>query len=836
MENLDIPNIKETHIRYALLHPQSEGDPEKALGLLRLLNDTVNGMLHKYNPLIPMVGAENRNNVTCYIDSLLFAIFARVDSFESMLSVEFADPATNNLAFLIRLWVNMLRTGRLFTIDLVKFLQDALGDCGWDEAREIQQQDVSEAFTFITDRLALPLLTLKMDVYHTGKESNDDHRLVRERLLDVAIPEEPLPDGSVVKLEDCLENFFNNKVEVKRMLQRRNTITSRPSDILAKRQTSQAGQLEDVKKTNAETSFFRKTNLMNLSNPTVKTANHKNSKDDSVISYGIKSKDDDTSNSLRKEVLIPAWQFFHLVPWFQNKGTIEGQPTTDAQVAAHFAKRRPVLGICLKRYKHSADGGPKRLDTYIDVPLEIRLPHFISDGTQDDGFGSSFSTFKLSLQSIVCHRGVSLNAGHYVSIVRPTANEISTTESISEHERRYQWLMHDDLAREARVTVVDVRKALKAECPYVLFYQVQPIEDDEDYYYASRSSSEMEEPPTYAEATLKPEDSSVPIVIAGTTLTDITNDSLKCTISPPPTPPIAPVESVSNRTLILNGHLSPPRTPLLGPQFSAGSRKSLEHSRSAPPVLLDEDIRAQSLDLTSSNKSSGPSGQERGSTDSSNDKRKSVVFTDSSVGPSVLTTPIDGLAVGQDGYLTAKDLSAPPGLNVAISPGKKFTMRRGRVRDESRDDKDKEEKAEKRSSRIWSTVGNRNPRPKSVPPNTENRTYMANMMKGLKGTLSKDKLPITVLGSDADINLQDEKTPLHSIQNSPKLDTGEFETLPRSKKEGKEKNGGLGLGRKKSTRSRSMARRLSVIGLGETKDKSQSKEEKKEPDRECTLM
>lgn len=174
-----------------------------------------------------MIGAVNREFVTCYIDSLLFAMFARLDSFESILSVEFTDPAANTLAIIIRFWVNMLRTGRLITTDITKHLQEALGDCGWDAARKLAQQDVSEAFTFITDRLALPLLTLKMDVYHTGKEDTDDHRIVRERLLDVAIPEPP-DDGSSINLEDCLENYFNNKVEVKRHLQRRNTINARP--------------------------------------------------------------------------------------------------------------------------------------------------------------------------------------------------------------------------------------------------------------------------------------------------------------------------------------------------------------------------------------------------------------------------------------------------------------------------------------------------------------------------------------------------------------------------------------------------------------------------------
>jgi hypothetical protein len=81
-----------------------------------------------------------------------------------------------------------------------------------------------------------------MDVYHTGKEDNDDHRIVRERLLDVAIPEPP-EDGSSVNLEDCLESYFNNKIEVKRHLQRRNTIHSKP---VPKVEKAKIGHIENI--------------------------------------------------------------------------------------------------------------------------------------------------------------------------------------------------------------------------------------------------------------------------------------------------------------------------------------------------------------------------------------------------------------------------------------------------------------------------------------------------------------------------------------------------------------------------------------------------------------
>lgn len=98
--------------------------------------------------------------------------------------------------------------------------------CGWEEAGELCQQDTSEAFGFITEKLQLPLLTLKMDIYHTGTDDDpDDHKFINERLLEVAVPDEPGGDKAV-QLEDCLEEYFNNRIEVVRRLERSNTQSS----------------------------------------------------------------------------------------------------------------------------------------------------------------------------------------------------------------------------------------------------------------------------------------------------------------------------------------------------------------------------------------------------------------------------------------------------------------------------------------------------------------------------------------------------------------------------------------------------------------------------------
>lgn len=66
-----------------------------------------------------MLGAENRENVTCYLDALLFAMFANLTAFECMLKNDSTDESQRKLAALLRLWVNMLRSGKLIHTDMV---------------------------------------------------------------------------------------------------------------------------------------------------------------------------------------------------------------------------------------------------------------------------------------------------------------------------------------------------------------------------------------------------------------------------------------------------------------------------------------------------------------------------------------------------------------------------------------------------------------------------------------------------------------------------------------------------------------------------------------------
>lgn len=115
-----ITGLEDAQIEYALHTKYAVGDPDRAFDILVLFQESVEGIVRPYDPNIHMLGAENRGNVTCWLDSLLFAMFARLGSFEPILYTNFDDEPRRRLSTLIRLWVNMLRTGKLIQTDIVR--------------------------------------------------------------------------------------------------------------------------------------------------------------------------------------------------------------------------------------------------------------------------------------------------------------------------------------------------------------------------------------------------------------------------------------------------------------------------------------------------------------------------------------------------------------------------------------------------------------------------------------------------------------------------------------------------------------------------------------------
>ncbi|KAK8855535.1 cysteine proteinase [Apiospora arundinis] len=551
---LGIKNAEEEHVLYALHYKCSAGNVEKAVELMCLQQKALAGELVPYNPNVQMLGAENRGNVTCYLDALLFAMFAKVEAFECMLKKDLPEDPQTKLAALLRLWVNMLRSGKLIQSDMTEHIQNALAACGWNDAKLLEQQDTSEAFAFITETLQLPLLPLQVDLFHQGKNDEADHKVVYERLLNLAVPD---AEGKEVKLEDCLEEYFNSQVDVHRddleeskttrrvtltPTPRASTVQAAPSTPLSTIRLVSNGDDEGTSGgssgTDEEEGHDHSTPLERrwTERPSTATSveSHtrpQRSRTESLIQRVVldeqaKSTDGADNASLFarakrtasvvKAVTIPAWQFFRLIPWHSTSDAQE--PQNDLEVARHFSQR-PVVGICLKRYMVDENGVPKRQNTFIDIPDSLRLPHFIVDDRHVEENGLS-TDYKLVLQSVVCHRGDSLHSGHYISFVRVapkllTDNRRHDSDPPPDYEEA-QWVLFDDLSYENRVsTVDDIKQSLKDEMPYLLFYQIVPIVD----VTASSTDGTDAEPPSY-------DDSAVALKTAGTATPNLERLSL----------------------------------------------------------------------------------------------------------------------------------------------------------------------------------------------------------------------------------------------------------------------------------------------------------------------
>jgi hypothetical protein len=96
------------------------GHVDKAVKFISFQREAAAGNIVRYDPKVQMAGAENRGSVTCYLDALLFAMFARFDAFERMLKRDFEGESRQKLAMLLRLWVNLLRSGELIHTDTVR--------------------------------------------------------------------------------------------------------------------------------------------------------------------------------------------------------------------------------------------------------------------------------------------------------------------------------------------------------------------------------------------------------------------------------------------------------------------------------------------------------------------------------------------------------------------------------------------------------------------------------------------------------------------------------------------------------------------------------------------
>lgn len=111
---------RDKHLERILNQPYAKGNRVKAEEVLNLLEISENRKVLPKEPARKGSGAINRGGNTCWLDSLIFAMFGFLDNFETMITRHFPEKSRERLALMLRLYVNLLRSGRLITVDIVR--------------------------------------------------------------------------------------------------------------------------------------------------------------------------------------------------------------------------------------------------------------------------------------------------------------------------------------------------------------------------------------------------------------------------------------------------------------------------------------------------------------------------------------------------------------------------------------------------------------------------------------------------------------------------------------------------------------------------------------------
>jgi hypothetical protein len=198
------------------------------------------GEFKSHHKEIQLIGMDNLWNTSCYIDSLIVSLFYSNSSLDYLLD-KTLDPNMSSefqqqierLKIILRFIVNLLRAGEHINTKIIYQLFIILNALGCDMVMSGKQQDALQIFEFIAESLSLPLLTLKLDIIHTGKLNvNDDLRLIGERSLFISIPTLQSPstiNQQPITLEECLNSYFNNSITVRRHIDQKMSMTTIPT-------------------------------------------------------------------------------------------------------------------------------------------------------------------------------------------------------------------------------------------------------------------------------------------------------------------------------------------------------------------------------------------------------------------------------------------------------------------------------------------------------------------------------------------------------------------------------------------------------------------------------
>ncbi|XJO76031.1 hypothetical protein BDV3_006610 [Batrachochytrium dendrobatidis] len=314
------------------------------------------------------LGMVNIGN-SCYIDALLFAMFACGTAFDGLMDAPTLDTGDEmdysmkrflrfSLESSIRLIVNRLRKGQLVDKIYVARFRKALAELGWFGENKDNvglQQDTSELFLFLMNTLGAPFLPLQSEIFHGAHSSCDDLRIFTERIIQLSIPS-TVSHVSVL-LEDMLEDhFFSNMVQIKRRSE---------------------SSLDSTSSTNAE---------------------HTLSNDASHLESGSRP------THLKH---IEAWQSSRVLP-FLTPECETGDPSRNIPQS----QTRPItIPFMIKRFSYDVRSGQTvRIGRRVYIPTEIPFGDFIvhnanPTGTDKQDHLGVNRNYCLRLRSILCHEG-----------------------------------------------------------------------------------------------------------------------------------------------------------------------------------------------------------------------------------------------------------------------------------------------------------------------------------------------------------------------------------------------------------------------------------------------
>ncbi|KAF9158839.1 hypothetical protein DFQ26_007184 [Actinomortierella ambigua] len=414
--------------------------------------------------------------VVLLTDSLLFAMFARLSAFEGLLTVNLdgdddsdsdddhhAGPngggggggtaaagtgtggteqphealllSQHRLQTWLRMFVNQLRQGRLVQAHVVRELRQHLYSCGWSIGPQLQQmdsrlsqqqlqaiasrqEDASELFMFLTEILHLPFLPLEQRLLHGARISDDDDKVITERMLQICIP---TPEEQ--RLRQAKEHQHQHNTQLQDPAGQLMAATTFHPPVpktresrLARFLNPKSNKADKVDKHHHHQSLSSSAPVTSALPPLPPRAVGPSPSDSPELEILSLEKllaqhfYDNTLTGIRRkvssgtgaplspgvEIPVSAWQVLELLPFYSSSNE-QGQEVAASR--RQYPGDVVILPLILKRYSFGMDGQARRISTPIEIPRRIDFSRFVNPGPERADSFSSTSAASLSSTS-----------------------------------------------------------------------------------------------------------------------------------------------------------------------------------------------------------------------------------------------------------------------------------------------------------------------------------------------------------------------------------------------------------------------------------------------------